>query len=76
MKVYEYLAAGLPVLATPLPALDGVEAIETVGSAEELVAAAERKLAADAQAVRRARSKDAATHSWEARLKEIEEALG
>jgi glycosyltransferase involved in cell wall biosynthesis len=75
MKVYEYLAAGLPVLATALPALDGVDAIETVGSAEELVAAAERELAADSSGVRQARSKDAASHSWEARLEEIEQAL-
>jgi len=75
MKVYEYLAAGLPVLATPLPALDGVEAIETVGSAEELVAAAERELEADAPEVRRARSDAAASHSWEVRLEEIEQAL-
>lgn len=75
MKVYEYLAAGLPVLATPLPALDGVDAIETVGSARELVAAAERELAADSPEVRRGRSSDAASHSWEARIGEIEAAL-
>ncbi|HEU4462281.1 MAG TPA: glycosyltransferase [Solirubrobacterales bacterium] len=75
MKVYEYLAAGLPVLATPLPALDGVEAIEMVSSAEELVAAAERELTADSLEVRQDRSKDAASHSWEARLEEIEGAL-
>lgn len=75
MKVYEYLAAGLPVLATPLPALDGVEAIETVSSADELVAAAERELAADSPEVRQARSQAAASHSWEARLEEIEAAL-
>jgi glycosyltransferase involved in cell wall biosynthesis len=75
MKVYEYLAAGLPVLATPLPALDGVDAIETVSSAEELVATAERELAADSQMVRRVRSDAAASHSWEARLQEIELAL-
>lgn len=75
MKVYEYLAAGLPVLATPLPALDGVEAIETVGSAEELVDAAEGELAADSPALRKARSQAAASHSWETRLGEIETAL-
>lgn len=76
MKVYEYLAAGLLVLTTPLPALDGVVAIETVSSAEELVAAAERELAADSPQVRQARSQAAAAHSWEARLEEIEQALG
>lgn len=75
MKVYEYLAAGLPVLATPLPALDGVDAVETVSSAEELVTTAERNLAADSPEVRLARSKEASSHSWEARLEEIEGVL-
>lgn len=76
MKVYEYLAAGLPVLATPLPALDGVEAIDTVPDAEALVAAAEREFAADTPQRRRERSAAAAAHSWEARIEEIEAALG
>lgn len=76
MKVYEYLAAGLPVLATPLPALDGVEAIDTVASAEGLVATAERELAADSLERRRERSAAAASHSWEARIEAIERALG
>ena len=76
MKVYEYLAAGLPVLSTPLQALDGVEAIETVSSAEALVGAAERELKGDSPDVRQARSNDAASHSWEVRLEEIEQALG
>lgn len=76
MKVYEYLAAGLPVLATPLPALEGVEAIDTVATAADLVAAAERELAADTPERRRQRSADAAAHSWEARIEEIEAALG
>ncbi len=76
MKVYEYLAAGLPVLATPLPALEGVAAIDTVADAPELVAAAERELAADSPELRRQRSADAAAHSWEARIEEIEQALG
>ena len=76
MKVYEYLAAGLPVLATPLPALEGVEAIETVASAEELVAAGERELAVDSPERRLERSHGAAGNSWEARIEEIECALG
>jgi glycosyltransferase involved in cell wall biosynthesis len=76
MKVYEYLAAGLPVLATPLPALEGVEAIDTVADAEQLVAAAEREFSADTPERRRERSAAAAAHSWEARIEEIERALG
>jgi glycosyltransferase involved in cell wall biosynthesis len=76
MKVYEYLAAGLPVLATPLPALDGVDAIETIASAEDLVSACERELEFDTPECRRERSRAAASHSWEARIEEIERALG
>ncbi len=75
MKVYEYLAAGLPVLATPLPALEGVDAIDTVADAVQLVAAAESEFAADTLERRRQRSRDAAAHSWEARIEEIEAAL-
>jgi glycosyltransferase involved in cell wall biosynthesis len=76
MKVYEYLAAGLPVLSTPLPALDGVEAIDVVSSAGELVTVAEREFAADSPERRRERSRLAQGHSWEGRIAEIEAALG
>jgi glycosyltransferase involved in cell wall biosynthesis len=76
MKVYEYMAAGLPVLATPLPALEGVEGVTTVADAGELVAAAEAAFAADSPEARRERSRLAAGHSWEARIEEIEAALG
>jgi glycosyltransferase involved in cell wall biosynthesis len=76
MKVYEYLAAGLPVLATPLPALEGLEEVGTVATAEELVSACERELTADSPERRRERSRAAASHSWEARIEEIERALG
>jgi glycosyltransferase involved in cell wall biosynthesis len=76
MKVYEYLAAGLPVLATPLPALDGVEGIETVASVKELLDVCERELAVESPERRQERSSAAVSHSWEARIKEIERALG
>lgn len=75
MKVYEYLAAGLPVLSTPLPALEGVEGIDVIGDAAGLVEAAERELAADSPERRADRSHAAASHSWEARIEEIEAAL-
>jgi glycosyltransferase involved in cell wall biosynthesis len=76
MKVYEYMAAGLPVLATPLPALEGVAGVTTVADAAELVAAADSAFAEDSPQVRRRRSSLAAGHSWEARIEEIEGALG
>lgn len=75
MKVYEYLAAGLPVVATPLPTLAGVDAIAVAHDAAELVAAVERQLATDSPQRRAQRSRAAAGHSWEARIAEIERAL-
>jgi len=75
MKVYEYLAAGLPVVTTPLPALEGVEAVNVVVDADELVSAVERELAGDSPERRAERSRAAAGHSWEARIEEIERSL-
>lgn len=75
MKVYEYLAAGLPVIATPLPALAGVEDVEIVTDADAAIAAIERELASDTPERRRARSQRALGHSWQSRIAEIEAAL-
>jgi glycosyltransferase involved in cell wall biosynthesis len=75
MKVYEYLAAGLPVVSTPLPSLAGVAQIARASSAEELVQALEQALAADSPALRAQRSADASSHSWDRRLAEIAEAI-
>jgi glycosyltransferase involved in cell wall biosynthesis len=75
MKVYEYLAAGLPVVSTPLPALAGLEDIAFAADAPEMVAAIEAALEADDPSRRRARSERARGHSWERRLAEIARAL-
>jgi len=75
MKVYEYLAAGLPVVATELPSLAGVDDVARAGDAERFVAAVEHALAADSPNERRRRSAAAQAHSWDARLGEIAEAL-
>lgn len=71
MKVYEYLAAGRPVVATPLPALEGVDAISVADGADAFVSAVERELAQDTPERRRSRSAAAAANSWDARLAEI-----
>lgn len=76
MKVYEYLAAGLPVVSTALPSLGGVELVARAGGAAELAERVERELAADDEEARRARSKRAAAHSWDARMAEIAAAIG
>jgi glycosyltransferase involved in cell wall biosynthesis len=71
MKVYEYLAAGLPVVATPLPSLEGVEEVAFAAGAPATVLALERLLADDGPERRRERSRRALAHSWDARLEEI-----
>jgi len=75
MKVYEYLAAGLPVIATGLPGLEGVAGVELVEGAEQALGAIDRALAEDSPARRRARSDAVRQHSWEARIDEIAAAL-
>jgi glycosyltransferase involved in cell wall biosynthesis len=71
MKVYEYLAAGRPVVSTPLPALSGLEGPFFADGAEEFEAQIEAALAADGEEQRRRRRELAATHSWTTRVREI-----
>jgi glycosyltransferase involved in cell wall biosynthesis len=75
MKVYEYLAAGLPVVATPLPALAGVPEVATGSNADELAQLLDRALADDDDERRAQRSRAAAAQSWDARLREIAAAI-
>lgn len=67
LKMYEYLAAGVPCVATPLPACVAEPAVETAGSLDEMVAVIEGGLAADPGALRAA----AASHSWETNLEPV-----
>ncbi|MTD44728.1 glycosyltransferase [Conexibacter sp. W3-3-2] len=75
MKVYEYLAAGLPVVSTPLPSIAEVPDIAFAADVPATVAAVEDALAADGPQERRARSAAAAGHSWDDRLVQIRDAL-
>jgi glycosyltransferase involved in cell wall biosynthesis len=75
MKVYEYLAAGLPVVATPLPAIAGVAEIATAPDAEAFAQRLDAALADDDPPRRAARSRAAARHSWDARLEQIADAV-
>ena len=72
MKVYEYLAAGLPVVTTPLPALAQTTGVIVAADARATVAAIERALAEDGVPARRARSAAVRGNSWDARLDEID----
>jgi GT2 family glycosyltransferase len=77
LKLYEYLAAGRPVVATPagIPA-ELAEHIMMVSTAEDLVRAAERGLAEDTPAQVASRRASIARDTWEIRAAEIEGALG
>jgi glycosyltransferase involved in cell wall biosynthesis len=75
MKVYEYLAAGLPVVATGLPALAGVDGVALAEGGVDAIAAIERALRDGSPDRRRARSEAVRGHSWDARLAEIAAAL-
>jgi glycosyltransferase involved in cell wall biosynthesis len=71
MKVYEDLAAGLPVVATRLPALEGVEGVTLADGPRAMADALEQLLASDTRDRRRQRARLAAGHSWNDRLAEI-----
>lgn len=72
MKVPEYLAAGLPVVTTPLPALRDVAEVNVAEGAGGFERAIEQALRENDPEARRARSRAALGRSWSARLAEIE----
>ncbi|HTC60467.1 MAG TPA: glycosyltransferase [Solirubrobacteraceae bacterium] len=71
MKVYEYLAAGLPVVATPLPSLTEIDAVASAPDADGIARLLDEALAEDTPQRRAARSQAAAAHSWEGRIEQI-----
>ena len=74
MKTYEYLAAGLPVVTTPLPALADVAEVVRAATPEQMALAIESELAADTPERRAERSRAARSHSWESRIDQINRA--
>ena len=76
LKVYEYLAAGRPIVSTPLPvAAELVEYVTYARSPDELVSLAHRELAADGPARRRARWSAVRERTWAARAERVEQVL-
>ena len=75
MKTYEYLAAGLPVVSTPLAALSDVPEVITALSAEEFSQCLEDAIQHDSPRRRTERSAAAQPHSWQSRLEQIAAAL-
>ena len=75
MKVYEYLAAGLPVVATPLPALATSPRCAPPPTPRASRACSTMSSPPTAPERRAERSRAAAAHSWERRLEEIAAAI-
>jgi glycosyltransferase involved in cell wall biosynthesis len=72
IKAYEYLAAGVPVVATDLPALRRLEhTVRLADSPEAFLAELDAALAEGRQAGRAERQAEAAGHSWRSRFAEL-----
>lgn len=67
VKLYEYMAAGKPVLATPLPEVAAFGDLVTISPAESFGEAAERALEEDTDEAVQRRLAVAAENSWDQR---------
>lgn len=75
MKVYEYQAAGLPIVSTSLPSLEGVEGIDFADDPSAMLSAIEAALGDAGPEARARRARSAKGHSWEQRLDEVAAAI-
>jgi glycosyltransferase involved in cell wall biosynthesis len=72
LKLYEYLAAGLPVVSADVPAVRPFAGlIEIAGGPEETAVAVARALATDSAAARAGRRAAVREHSWDARVESL-----
>ncbi len=76
IKAYEYLAAGVPVVATDLPALRRVQhVVRLADSTERFVQEIDAALTQGREAGSAERQAEAARHSWTARFSELEKLI-
>jgi glycosyltransferase involved in cell wall biosynthesis len=69
IKVYEYLAAGKPVVSTPIPRVEALgDCVRIARDEAALVAEIGAAMAQDTDAARQARIAVARQHSWDARI--------
>ncbi len=74
LKVREYLAAGLPVVSTPVPEVERL-GLCRIASGEDAFVAAVREALAEGPGPSRARSRAVAHESWEAKVEELRRAV-
>lgn len=76
IKAYEYLAAGLPIVATDLPALRRLShVVHLADSPEGFLAEIDAALARGREWDREERRAEAARHSWDARFAVLEQLI-
>jgi len=76
LKLYEYLACGLPVVASDIPAAqEEADLLYIAASKGEFVENIARALAEDAPMLRRARQRRAAQNTWDQRVAKISELI-
>ncbi len=76
LKLYEYFALGLPVVSTPIPAVERVRHLLYVGEGEAFVDAVTKALAEDAaNDLREQRRAFARANTWDERAAQIEALL-
>ncbi len=76
LKLYEYLAAGLPVVSADVPAVRSfADLVETATGPDEMEAAIKRALAGDNAQRRAVRRTTIAEHSWPARVRSLSNIL-
>jgi len=72
LKLYEYLAAGLPVVTTPVAGIESFQdLIYVAGNREEFNEKINQALTEDNEDLRRKRQKATEGHSWEKRMGEM-----
>ena len=75
LKVYEYLALGLPVVSTPIPAVQRLEGLVYVGRDQAFIAAVGQALEEQAPEVRERRQAFARRNTWDVRAEQVLQVL-
>ncbi len=76
LKLYEYLAAGIPIISTPIPAIEPfASALWQADDAASFAQAITAALAADTPDRRQRQQALAQLHSWEQRLETLSDAI-